>query len=269
MITLILVILSLVINLSFITPSISLKTQAQSSTPTEQISFYLSMETIFPAQLRYSSRNVEEKIQEIVTSSHATWDDTQKKWNFAFDQGNSAFSLEEALPVIKGPHGYVLADGHHHAIASLKLQANTLPVYLLADLSHLSVAEFWEEMELRGWAYLIQLDGTKSLPPNRFEELKDDPNRYFAAITARKYAKETSRAESSGAAYPLWIKIGKDTPFIEFRISDALRKEGIEYRYDMELSEAFIEQARSALIRANIPGLKLVSQRLHYTEISL
>jgi hypothetical protein len=82
-------------------------------------------------------------------------------------------------------------------------------------------------MLLSSWAYLYTTSGEKLLPPKKFSELKDDTNRYFAAITARKYTSNPDGSYASkGALYPLWIKVDKDIPFIEFKIANGLFAKG-------------------------------------------
>lgn len=175
---------------------------------------------------------------------------------------------EKGIPVVKAYFGYVLIDGHHDVIANLALGAEELRVGVVADLSVLEENEFWEEMEKQGWAYLYDLSGNRNIPPRKFYLLEDDPNRYFAALTVRRYA-DSKMAESSGAEYPLWIKIGKDIPFIEFKIADILWRHGFAYEYEMGESspEEFVETARKILVEANNSGLRIVPQRKHFSEL--
>jgi hypothetical protein len=232
---------------------------------------YVSYQQIFPAQLRYSSQNVTEKVNKAIERKAAVWNEKDESWTFKYNHGTSILSEKEALPVVISSFGYVLADGHHDVLSSIKLNAEMIPIKVIADLSHLDSQQFWEKAEKKGWAYLYQIGGEKSTPPATFSDLVDDPNRYFAAITARKYPKEGSN-ESFGAEYPLWVKVGKDIPFIEFKISDALWAQG--FLYDEEQmgnppSEDYEEFARKVLLEAEIQGLRVVPGRTHYSEINL
>lgn len=105
--------------------------------------------------------------------------------------------------------------------------------------------------------------------------LQDDGNRFLAAIAARKCTKRGQPAkESTGAEYPLWVKIEKDIPFIEFMISDALTKAGLHYDRSMgsdtnaEPLASFIEKAREVLNKNPIKGLKLVPEKTYFMQIN-
>ncbi|MCC5831706.1 MAG: ParB/Srx family N-terminal domain-containing protein [Chlamydiales bacterium] len=232
---------------------------------------YTHIEEMTPGQIRFSSKNVEEKVVQALLKGDAFFNPLEGTFIGKYYGGKSLFPEEEALPVVKGRHGYVLADGHHHVLTALALGLPWVPTKEIADLSHLAEDAFWVEMEQKGWVHLYGLDGVKRLPPADFNLLEEDPNRYFAAITARKCGEDGNLSRSRGAEYPLWIKVGKDIPFIEFKISDALFASGFRYEYNMgnNPDEATVEEARCILIKADIPGLRLVKERKHWKEISL
>lgn len=211
----------------------------------------VSMDEVFPGQLRYSSLNV------------------QKKMSKKMEKGMPICGGDKGIPVVKSYFGYVLIDGHHDVIASLALGEEELRVRVVADLSNLEGDNFWDEMERQGWAYLYDLDGNRKNPPREFHLLEDDPNRYFVTLTVRHYAKFNS-VESSGAEYPLWLKIGKDIPFIEFKIADILWQHNIIYENEMGTNppEEFVEEARRVLVEANNPELRIVPQRKHFSELN-
>ncbi len=231
---------------------------------------YMELSQIFPSQLRYSSENVRAKINETQRAGGAVWDEENASWVLKHDDGLSSLHLDDAVPVVKGPYGYYLCDGHHHILASMQFGAKTMPVKVIADLSALDETKFWEEMEKRGWAYPYNILGERATPPMDFKRLQDDPNRYFAALIARKCPPGGDLRTSRGAEYPVWIKVGQDIPFIEFRIADALWKQGLRYEYSMGSNppEQFIEESRRILKEANIPGLKIVPERTHYLILS-
>ena len=174
---------------------------------------YVPIIEIHPSQLRYSQDNVNEKQQWAMTKGYAKWDPATEKYKLSFAEGHSSLPETEALPVVRAPFGLALTDGHHEVLSSLALGADLIPVKIIADLSALSEEEFWNEMEKKGWAYPYAIGGNRVTPPIDFALLKNDPNRYFAAISARKFPKGI-HSESFGAEYPLWIKVGKDIPFI-------------------------------------------------------
>lgn len=238
-----------------------------------QLVKYVSIHEIFPAQTRCSSQNTAEKVDKALASGAAVWNASKNDWEFKYHHGTSIFSRNKAVPVVKASFGYVLIDGHHDVLSSIKLHADMVPVKIVEDLSQLTPDQFWEVAEQKGWAYLYTADGKKTLPLKSFADMSDDTNRYFAAITARKYFSDNSGAYTSiGAEYPLWIKVNKDIPFIEFKISNALFGKG--FIYDPQTmgnppKDEVIEQARQIILQANIPGLRIVRTRMHYDQIDL
>lgn len=235
---------------------------------------YVAIDKIHPGQLRYSSKNVEQKVSDALKKGYAI--KQGNKFILKFNNGTSALPAASALPVIKGPfENYVLADGHHDVISNIKLGATTVPIKVIDDLSHLSLTKFWQEAEKKGYVYLYDLSGKRKTPPEHFQHngeltLKDDPERYFAAITARKCdSADTAADQSTGMEYPLWIKVGKEL-MIEFKISDKMRKHGLKYEYSMgdNPSRELINQVRDMLRQDPIPGLKLIPTETHYKDIN-
>lgn len=224
---------------------------------------FISIDKIHPGQTRCSKQNAMDKAKKAMA----------KKDNMWKHDGKSILSKKKALPVVKSCFGYVLIDGHHDVLASLQLNAKEIPIKIITDLSHLSKDEFWDEAEKQKWAYLYSMDGKKSYPPMKFSELTDDPNRYFATITARKYTSNGNGSFSSkGAEYPLWIKVDKDIPFIEFEIANALYKQNFIYNAEKmgnPPSAEIFEQARKILLESNIRGLRVLSNKTHYQEINV
>jgi hypothetical protein len=110
------------------------------------------------------------------------------------------------------------------------------------------------------------MQGQKGKIPLLFSELQDDPNRYFAALIARKCKADGDLKMSIGAEYPVWIKVGKDIPFVEFRISDVLWQKGIIYDYKMgdQPPQQLVEAARKTLVEANVKNLRVVPERTKF-----
>lgn len=232
--------------------------------------FYLPISEIFPAQLRYASQNVQDKINKKIMNGDAQWSDANAGWEYRYNNGRSIFSIKESIPVVKAPFGYIVIDGHHDVLSSLFLEATWLPVHMIADLSDLSEDQFWDEAERLGWAYLYNLQGQRQIPPRDFYLLEDDPNRYFAMISARKCLVDKDLINSIGAEYPIWVKVSNDIPFIELKIADILWQNQIVYSYDMGRNppEEFVEEARRVLLAAEIPEIWIIPERKHYLELS-
>lgn len=226
---------------------------------------YVPMELIRPAQHRYASMNVTDKIKR--NENFGFHFDERGEKIFHFDEGKSIYPEKNAIPAIEMPHGYILCDGHHSAMASFSLGCQTIPVRIFQTILHPLGEKFWLWAETSNFAYLVDMDGKRCPPPSELNQLQDDPLRYFAAITARKYENPMMQ-ESFGYDYPLWIKIGKDTPFIEMRIADKLRTHGFIYHYGDEENnlETLIEAARTILIADPIPNLKLLQNKEKYDQ---
>jgi hypothetical protein len=231
---------------------------------------YVHYRDLHPSQLRFASQNVEQKVKNILKKNNAILNKSTSQWSYKYYNGLSALSEKDSIPVVKASFGYALVDGHHNVLSNIAVGSEWIPIRVINDLCHLSLEAFWAEAELMGWAYLYDINGKKSFPPTLFSDLQDDPNRYFAAIAARKYKNEASR-DSSGAEYPVWVKIGKDIPFVEFMISDAMWKSGLVYSYEMgdNPSIEFVESARQVLLESDIKGLRIIPTRTHYKDLNL
>lgn len=231
---------------------------------------FVAITNIAPGQSRYASLNVQEKVTQAQKRGGAVR--RNGTWIPAYNNTTSIFPENNALPVVKGPEGLILVDGHHDVRASLALGATHVPVKIVADLSNLGIEEFWKIAEEKGYVYPYAKGGAYRRPSKDFNEMEDDSNRYFAAIAARKCLDErTDNAKTIGADYPLWIKVGKDIPFIEFRIADALYKNG--FTYDLaeqhQPSRETIDRAREILKAYPVRGLRLVDTYTHYADIPL
>ena len=148
-----------------------------------------------------------------------------------------------------------------------------IPIFVIKDYTGLSSEEFWPKMEKEEFLYPYTLENKKVIP-GTWNDLEDDPNYYFALLSACEFPhpKFTSllsawRIAERGSylyTYPLWFKIGRQ-PFIEFKISDALNKVGVKYEYSMgdNPPEKFVERVRKVL-RENmqrLAGLKLIANK--------
>ena len=220
--------------------------------------FYVPVEQVHPGQLRYSRQNVSEKVVKL-----------REKLGLSAPTGFTRPPLKDSVPVIEAPFGYVLVDGHHDVLAALNLGATEIPVRVIRRWKSLPPELFWDKAEKEGLVYLKNSDGIRAVPPENFKDLVEDPNRYFAAISARKFP--LGEEKSTGAEYPLWIKRGKGVPFVEFRISDTMSRHRLLYTKDLENEDPkaydqLVEKVRGVLLEDPIEGLEFVPRRAHYSE---
>ena len=234
---------------------------------------YIAIENLRPGQSRYAQGKVDKIIKHV------------KKYGEKprFFNNTSILSKDRAIPVIVGPKdvGLVVVDGLHSILASLQFGAKTVPIKIIADLSNLSENSFWQEAARRNFVYLYNIFGdpiyriSKGWNWGKFGNLKDDPNLYFASISARKCLSPTQQIDQTiGADHPLWVKIGGDIPFVELKIADALSNDKVNYNYALgndftnKQLQAFVEKARLILSKKPIKGIKLVPTRTFYRLIN-
>ena len=65
---------------------------------------YISYKKIHPGQLRYASKNVEEKRKKAIEVGAATWDNNNQ-WHYKYNHGTSIMAENNALPVVMAPLG--------------------------------------------------------------------------------------------------------------------------------------------------------------------
>lgn len=102
------------------------------------------------------------------------------------------YLIKHPVPVVIGPDGYYMVDHHHLARSVLGLERNKIAVTVIADLSKLSVEEFWQEMIDQKWAFNEDESG-RTIPASEMEsrmpktvlEMIDDPYRSLAGEVKR------------------------------------------------------------------------------------
>lgn len=225
--------------------------------------FYAEIDQLYPSQLRFTRHIINRKIDKAATKGYLSLGGDG--YSLSDTQNQSVYPLSDPTPVVKTCFGYALVDNHHRVAAAKIVGAKAHPVKLVADYSHLRDDELWKELGKQCLAYPFDTQGNFQTPPKSFADLQDDPLRYFAAISARKFEGQPATLKSSGTTYPLWIKINKE-PFTEFKIANQLYKHNFKYHYDIKEDEldSLIEQAREILTKDPIPGLRLVTTRMRF-----
>lgn len=231
---------------------------------------FIAIDSLHPGQHRYASLNVSEKIAHI-KKKHGV---IRHKGACipAYHNNTSVLPENGPLPVVRSPFGYVLVDRHHDVLASIALGATAVPIQTIADLSAVPIDQFWRTAEEQGLVYPYRIGGHYEKPPHNFTQLRNDLNYYFANVTVRTCLDQrTENKNTRGALYPLWVKVGADMPFVEFKIADTLYQHGFTYNLTEKASpsESEVERARTILNAHPIAGLRLIRSRKHYTEIPL
>lgn len=256
-----------------------------------------------PGQLRYSVENMRRKICAFIDKKRVVYNSTSGKYEGKAFEGKSCLRADDAIPIVKTRFGNIITDGHHDVISCLELGIPFIPTKIEADFSHISSeTELMQQMKGNGWVHVCNLAGEEQkVPPRSFlinpsesfarmqnltcsekrhrqhlqgsnyspwcEQLlplEDDPNRYFAAITACRCKVEGDLSNPKKSPdFPLWVKVGKGKPFIEFDISDALNAENFIYHEGCDQ-----EKARKILLRAQVKGLTVVKTKKRYQELT-
>jgi len=186
------------------------------------------LDDLRPTQMTVGLREVAEK---------------RRTWQMRSDPSAQAFLGDHMIPVLRGPRGRLYVIDHHHlARALIEGGGSDVLTTVVADLSHLSKAEFWTFADNRAWCHPYDADGNRrdfNDIPRRIRDLKDDPYRSLAGAVRRSggYAKDT-------------------TPFAEFTWADFFRRrikaERVEHHFDTALASA-LTLAKSETAR-HLPG---------------
>lgn len=165
----------------------------------------------------------------------------QEPHGLSHDHGRSLYGLNKKLRAVFYRGKLYIIDGHHRALISTYLGAQTAPVQIVDDLSHLDFEQFRQVMTLRGWADWRDWKN-RPMEPIDLCEMENDPNFMLARLIIRRVSVEIAEGafkiqRSSGAKVAVAIKINGDIPFFENHIADALRDGGIEFQDDLEEDE--------------------------------
>lgn len=238
--------------------------------------FYVSVTRLIRGQEEISVDNTLSKLRERVALNDVRFDETSGEWKLAHHEGRSSVPLNDPLLVVVGPQGYVVADGHHDLYLALYLGARTVPVQVLEDLSALSPVEFWRAVQARKLVLLTQTPEELAANPPDTAIVRDNPNRYLAALLALKVkthhgaSGELEIKLMKGAKRPAWLKVDGSVPFIEFELAAILARAGIQY--DPAWGEAVPDEVIDRAIEAlgahdrelalrGVPVLKAVQAR--------
>lgn len=186
------------------------------------------LDELRPTQMTVGLREVAEK---------------RRAWQVRSELSAETFLGDHMIPVLRGPKGRLYVIDHHHLARALIEGGGTdVLTTVVADLSHLSKAEFWTFADNRAWCHPYDEHGIRrdfDEIPRRIRDLKDDPFRSLAGAVRRLggYAKDT-------------------TPFAEFTWADFLRRrikaERVERDFDTALERA-LKLAKSEAAR-HLPG---------------
>lgn len=138
-------------------------------------------------------------------------DRKRRDWRERAAKDGSDYLGRHMLPAVRGPKGRPWIIDHHHLALALHLEGvKQILVSVVADLHHLSKAEFLVYMDNRNWLHPFDAKGRRCDVedlPTEISALVDDPFRSLAGALREVggYAKDT-------------------TPYSEFLWADHLRR---------------------------------------------
>lgn len=162
----------------------------------------VDLRTLRPTQFAVGYKTVEEKIEKLHGMN---------------DEKLQSYIKKRPIPLVIGPGATQYSvDKHHLGLALLKSHYNMSYGYIKDDLSDSkSMAEFWERMVEKGYAYPKDENGIQRNPeslPKSYFDLRDDPYRSLASAVREKGGYEKTKTAFSEFA---WADFFRDRIKIE------------------------------------------------------
>ena len=185
---------------------------------------------------------------------------------FYHDHKRSLYGMNKRIKAVHYRGRLYVVDGHHRALISTYLGAQTIPVQVMADLSYLSFEKFRSRMEDKGWGLWR---GRRNSPMAHRDlcEMVDDPNFQLARMIIRRVTVELTEnglrvTRSTGAHSPVAVKVNGDVAFFEIYLADAITAAGYVYDGNRKITKKdkrfFLEVLKSAAERQSSPLSKVL-----------
>lgn len=162
----------------------------------EPILIPVPIDELRPTQMTVGRREVEEK---------------RRGWRARAERDGPEFLGRHMIPVLLGPKERHYVIDHHHLACALQAEGvDKVAITVVADLSKLSMSEFWIYCDNRGWCHPFDAEGKRRGYhdiPKKLDRLADDPLRSLAGELRR----------AGGFAKGI-------SPFEEFTWADFLRR---------------------------------------------
>ena len=220
----------------------------------------LGMETYFPTLALQASQSRFSYKKLLSALKKAT---KEEPGGLSFDNKRSLYGMKKKIKAAFYRGKLYIVDGHHRAMISTYLRAETIPVKIVGVFNDsMDPQEFMDEMESRGWAYWRDAYGVST---GHFDlcDMVNDPNLQLARLLIRRVTVTLENghlklSDSRGADVSLAVKINSDIPFFEFHIADALTRAGIRFDDTRKESDFSMDELRSYLqilqAEAKLPG---------------
>lgn len=235
--------------------------------PRHGTTFYLSIQFLIPGQEWISVDNIIGKIKKAHTETTFV-KNKHGEIDIAFADGTSAEPMTDQpkIKVAATEAGYIIIDGHHETCRAVLLGSKTVPVEVVEDFTKrhpkMAMEAVWSELKSKHLSLFSEAKTPKHLAqfPPCLCDLSDKPNRFLARLLGMKVLTDeqgkVTLAETRGVKHPIWVKVNRGIPFIEFYIADILEKNSIHYdiRWGEDVPKDIVEEARHALVIAQANG---------------
>lgn len=191
--------------------------------PTQGEILSVSVSSIDAGQTRFSFQRVQNNFAKLLKKNGENVR--------PYDRGQSAFPPDYRK--IKGVYfnGRIrLVDGHHHALAAIFAGSTTLPVEIVADVSHIPPHFLNQHLWQNGYAYPLSASGSWERIPDLCE-LGEDSYLNFAQFLMQRVKVQRVDGQwevlsAKGAELAILLKLNSDIPFLELEVADALHRGG-------------------------------------------
>lgn len=212
------------------------------ATPKLNEVIWVPIHALEASQTRFSFDRVVAALDKVVKAERLDQDKGRNKGYLPpYDDGQSFFPKKRKTTGIFYRGKLFILDGHHRALVSTYLGAQTVPMEVLADWSHKPPNVFFNDMHEHGYSYLMDADGNTAAHRDLCDLLEDP-----FLLLARKLMlrvdlkfKEDGTAkilDTRGSNQPIAIKINRDIPFFEFEIADRLHRAGVTWEPGEKIS---------------------------------
>lgn len=217
------------------------------------------------SQARFSWASFKRKLQKgLEFEPNAYIDKNLNKWVFGQDNHRAFYPLTKAIKAIYYRGELFIVDGHHRALISTYLGAETIPVEIIGDKSDLSPMQFRRQMEREKKSYFRDHNG-KAVDVVDLCSMLDDPNLELARILIGRVDVTFKKqrlilTNLRGSRWTIGIKTEQDMPYLEFEVADTLRRHGIAWdnSNDPDISYVKLEKFLEILKEeAKRPGSRL------------
>lgn len=231
------------------------------------------------SQTRFSFDRVLAAMDKLVKNEGLDEDKGRKKgYQPPHNNGSSFYPKKRKTTGLYYRGKLFILDGHHRALISTYLGAETIPMEVLADWSHKSPDVFLKDMHEYGYSYLMDANGNPSAHRDLCDLLEDPylmlARKLMLRVDLKFKSDGTAKLlEIRGSDQPIAIKINRDIPFFEFEIADRLRRAGVTWQNGEKISNKrlheFLEILRTQRESSRFAQVLLLDEPTYVKDLEL